>query len=77
VKEVCACGASFEYTADMTIVGEVEHVYEMVKDWRENHRHEMPESEPGDPLIHESGAATERAELRWDESRPIIGFTAG
>lgn len=46
-----------------------------IKDWRESHRHEIPEeSEP--PLIHESGSSHERDVDTWmpEGVRTQIGF---
>lgn len=79
MKEVCACGASFKYDRAGAALADdrLERAYEMLKDWRENHRHEMPPTEllgeETPPEIFESqGSAMERAWAPESESRPTV-----
>jgi hypothetical protein len=76
VKERCSCGAKFEYVRGEMLNGErLERVWEMVKDWRDNHHHEMTAESEGPGMIHESGSSHERAETAYVEGdRMQIGF---
>lgn len=83
MKEVCSCGAKFEIQRDGTTTWTEEgfkRILEVMKDWRENHRHDMPAPEPEveePPFIHESaGAAVERSWAPESEARPtvLLGF---
>lgn len=80
--EECSCGSRFEYVrvGGITVTdGRLERVYEMMKDWRENHRHEFPpvEATPEDPpTIVESGSSHERIADEFPaQERALIGFT--
>lgn len=61
MKEVCSCGASFAYKRPRSEYWNTTTAERLLLDWRENHRHEMPEAETEQPLIHESGSSHERA----------------
>jgi hypothetical protein len=73
LTEICSCTASFTIE---TVSAAHEWMIEQAAKWRAEHHHEMPEAEPEQPLIHESGSSHERAiEDAWpDESRARIGF---
>lgn len=79
MKETCSCGAKFEYDRRGASLPDdrLQKVHAMMLDWRENHRHEMPE-EPDQPTVIESGSSHERANDMWmpEESRSQIGFRA-
>lgn len=63
MKEVCSCGAKFEFQRpDGPWNAEsMEKVYGWLVDWRTSHRHDMPEEALEPPLIHESVSHHERA----------------
>lgn len=79
MKEVCSCQAEFEYVRveGMVVTDEwLERVYEMLKDWRASHIHEMPPAPVEMPLIHESGSSHERVVDEYPiQDRATIGFT--
>lgn len=81
MKEVCSCGASFEYdrTGGAMPDDRVKAVYDMILDWRRNHRHEFAPVEPApaeSPLIHESASFHERAPQYLSTENDIpFGFT--
>ena len=79
MKETCSCGAKFEYTRveGMPVDDQrLERVYEMLKDWRKNHRHEFVPEPAEMPLIHESTSSHEREPEVWLEgARAQAGFT--
>lgn len=74
MREVCSCTASLEIL-DVTLWS-TEALLEAMKDWRENHRHEMPAAEPDEaPLIHESGSSHERLGDEFPiQERALVGF---
>lgn len=78
MREKCSCGSRFEYVRveGMTVTDErLERVYEMLKDWRENHHHEMPEPELEVPTVVESGSSHERLGDEFPlQDRAAIGF---
>lgn len=77
MREVCTCGAVFEFTwppQAAWLENRVEKVHELLKEWRETHRHERePEPEP-----EKQGAGMSDNQLAHrdrDWSHPTIGFT--
>ena len=62
LSEQCGCGAVFSLE---TVSATHEWTMEQVKEWRIDHRHDVPEPELEQPLIHESGSSHERAEPFW------------
>ncbi|WP_406245811.1 hypothetical protein ACI7YT_12275 [Microbacterium sp. M] len=78
MREKCSCGAKFKIVqrTPWTTDG-FERALEAVKDWRANHRHEMPAAEPEElPLIHESGSSHERLGSYLSTENDIpFGFT--
>lgn len=78
MNETCACGARFEYdrTGRALPDDRLERVYEMLKEWRQNHRHEMPSIEPGPPYVDTAGALIERDTQYMSTENDIpFGFT--
>ena len=62
--ERCSCGAKLTLE---TISASHAQLIAWAKEWRIDHRHDMPELELEleKPLIHESGSSHERAEPFW------------
>ncbi len=77
MKEVCSCGASFKYDRPAAITWDTTVAAELLREWRRDHRHEMPEAEMEVPTVVESGSSHERQvnELGVTDRQPI-GFRA-
>lgn len=74
--EKCPCGASIKIPVLSTGHLNVwEDSVAILKDWRENHLHEMPAEPEEPPFIHESGSSHERMADEYPvQDRALIGF---
>jgi len=76
ITERCSCTAKFTAPAlsasHATVWG---NATALLKEWRENHRHEMPDEPTEPPTIVESGSSHERAfEPETHSDRVPTGF---
>lgn len=79
--EKCSCSATLTIDSASPTNEKAWRVFsEFVKDWRDNHRHDMPIGTPEAavdiPYIHESGSSHERAPQYLSTENDIpFGFT--